>query len=104
MVQKNKDKFEQVEDVIEKVKRGAKKGEEILGKGKKLIPLAREGSDILKKAKESAGKSKCDGKNCSWKEKLMDFGGRAIKGGKSLMEDKEKIKGLFEKGKKLLKK
>ena len=103
MVQKNKDKLKQVEDVIEKVKRGAKKGEEILGKGKKAIPLVKEGSEILKKAKEAAGKSKCDGKNCSWKEKLMDFGSRAIKGGKSLMEDKEKIKGLYEKGKKMLK-
>jgi hypothetical protein len=104
MVQKNKDKFEQVEDVIEKARKGAKKGEQLLKKGKKFVALAREGSEILKKAKEAAGPSRCDGKKCSWKEKLMDMGSRAIKGGKSLMEDKEKIKGLYEKGKKMLKK
>lgn len=77
-------------------------GKKILRTVSKAAQLAKGAKGVYSRAKEAAGKSKCEGKQCSWKEKIQDFAERAIRGGKSVYGEKEKIKSMVEEGKRLV--
>lgn len=87
---------------FEDVASAIQSGKKILRTVSKAAQLAKGAKGIYSRAKEAAGKSKCDGKQCSWKEKLQDFAERAIRGGKSVFAEKEKIKSMVEEGKRLV--
>lgn len=79
-----------------------KSGQKVLKKVSKAAQLAKGAKGILGRAKEAAGESKCKTKSCTLKERLQDFAERAIRGGKSLFGEKEKIKSMAEEGKRLI--
>jgi hypothetical protein len=93
-----KSKSKGFEDVASAIKSGKK----VLKTVTKAAQLAKGAKGIYSRAKEAAGKSKCENKQCSWKEKLEDFAERAIRGGKSVYGEREKIKSMVEEGKRLV--
>jgi hypothetical protein len=94
----SKSKSKGFEDVASAIKSGKK----VLKTVTKAAQLAKGAKGIYSRAKEAAGKSKCENKQCSWKEKLEDFAERAIRGGKSVYGEREKIKSMVEEGKRLV--
>lgn len=79
-----------------------KSGQKVLKKVSKAAQLAKGAKGIIGRAKEAAGESKCKTKSCTLKERLQDFAERAIRGGKSLFGEREKIKSMAEEGKRLI--
>lgn len=79
------------------------KAEKVVKKGKKVIGLAKSAKSLVEDVKGAAGKSRCNGKNCSWKERVQDIAERAMKGGKKALERKGDIESLVRKGRKILK-
>jgi hypothetical protein len=87
---------------LKDVEQALKSGKQIVKKVGKAAQLAKGAKGILSRAKEAAGKSKCEGRQCSLKEKIQDFAERAIRGGKSIYSEREKIKSMVEEGKRLI--
>lgn len=71
-------------------------------KGKKAVGIAKSAKSIAEDLKSAAGPSKCNGKNCSWKERLQDLAERGGKAYKKGMERKGDIEKIVRKGKKLI--
>lgn len=78
------------------------KAEKVVKKGKKALGIAKSAKAIAQDLKSSAGPSKCNGKNCSWKERLEDLVERGSKVYKKGMERKSDIEKIVRKSKKLV--